>query len=166
MNRKKIAYILVLLTLFGLFLITIIVLIPKNPKIPTEPIEIIEPEPYVKEWSELEYMTIYFNNGHIILNYTIPSSMTYSNLILANQFNYPIVYMVSSDMFENFSEAIKDIYFDHYESPILDKVYQFEFYNQYNIYGSFSPPYLGVWFVFICNNHAGTNYFQYSDTIS
>lgn len=125
-----------------------------------------ECNPIVKHREEY-HITLTFWEDYFLLNYTMSSNMTYWNLITEfNQFEYPFVYAVSSDMFEKFSRAVEDPYFDHYEDPILEYVYQFETYNQYNIFGNFTLPYLDQWFIFICNNHCGPNRFTYHDRIT
>lgn len=64
------------------------------------------------------------------------------------------------------SEETKEYNNDTYVPfGIIEQVYQFEPYNQYNIYGDFTPPYLDQWSIFICHHNPGFNDFIYHDKI-
>lgn len=137
---------------------------------PIEPIEPDDPiDPYIKSWEEHE-LHLYFND-YYLLNYTIPQNYKYYNLCFDFEYGclrsdwYPPLYAVSSEMFEEFSIALEDEYFDHYEDPILEKVFVFERQRYCCDDYSFTSPYNDTWYIFVCNSPCGTNYFIYADMI-
>lgn len=166
MNKIKIGFFTILILFVIIVSLASVVYISRDTTPPESPEPPPYKGPYIKHWETLFTMTLTFSEDYYVLNYTLEADWNYFNLLSdTNQFEYPFVYAVSSDMFENFSRAVEYEYFDHYEDPILEKVYQFEIYSRYNIYGNFSVPYLDNWSIFICNNHCGPNTFTYHDAI-
>lgn len=163
-NKKFFLFLLLLMILIPTILVAIYNIDTNNESDDDNDDE--ECNPTVKGWDDYR-ITLTFSEDYRVLNYTMSSNMTYYNHFTdTDQFEYPFLYVVPSDMFENFSRAVEDPNFDHYEDPILEKVYNIITYprwygNDYNFY----PPYLDNWSIFLCNNHAGPNRFTYSDMI-
>ena len=123
-------------------------------------------DPYMKNWESYR-ITLTFSEDYYVLNYTMEANWVYLNHFTeTDRFEHPFLYVVSSEMFEDFSRAVEDPYFDHENDPILEEVYNIITYPRYyGFYYNFTAPYLDNWFIFLCNNHCGPNRFTYHDAI-
>lgn len=135
------------------------------------PIELFEPDdppdepddPYIKGWSILEEIIFISGNDYFFVNYTIPPNYTYRCLIVNVDACAPNVYAIPPSMFEAFCEAVEEGYV--HNNPIVDSVYQFEPFDNYNIYGNYISPNIDNWYIFYCAGQGGRTSFNFADAI-
>ena len=137
-------------------------IVPDTPEEP-EPID-----PYLKSWED---HNVHYSgpDGYYVLNYTIPTNYIYYNRFdPCGQEDYPLMYVVPSNLSDNFIEIWLNNPFDIRSGshPILEQIYEIVTYPRWhgNDY-TFTPPYLDNWFIFLCCQYGGQQTFTYNDAI-